>query len=154
MKFTKLKLFSPLLVKEEAPYENPWDGGEDFRIMLESEKKKCRNEICENITEMLSPTELPHMFKNSVYSAVPTVEEKGKKLMLVLDCECYRTLSEPELDSLCSWWEDVLTKMNTVLSNIAVRTKRMGKIYIYLHYDRGWTIEPVSPDNSGGDKIE
>jgi len=82
MKFKKLKLFSPLLVKEEAPYENPWDGGEDFRIMLESEKKKCRNEICENITEMLSPTELPHMFKSTVYSAVPTVEEKGKSSCL------------------------------------------------------------------------
>lgn len=146
MRLVKLKLFSPLLVKGEAPYENPWDGGEDYRILLEGEKKKCRDEICESITEMLSPTELPPNFTNAVFSAVPTVEERNKKFMLVLDCECYRILSESELDFLCGWWEDILTKMNTVLSSIAVRTKRMGKIYIYLHYHKGWTIEPVFPE--------
>ena len=146
MKSIKLKLFSPLLVKGEAPYENPWDGGEDYRILLESEKKKCRAEISENITEMLSPTEPPHTFANAIFSAVPTVEEKERKLMLVLDCECRRTLSESEIDRLCEWWEDMLIKMNTVLSNIVIRTKKMGKIFIHIHYHKGWMIEPVFPD--------
>ena len=143
MKPIKLKLFSPLLIKGEAPYENPWDGGEEYRILLESEKKKGRAEISDNITEMLAPTELPQNFRNSIYSAVPTIEEKDNRLMLVLDCECYRTLSESESDYLCGWWEDILSKVNNVLSNIVIKTKKMGKIYIYLHYHNGWMIEPV-----------
>ncbi len=30
VKFIKLKLFSPIMVKGEAPYENPWDGSDNL----------------------------------------------------------------------------------------------------------------------------
>lgn len=149
MKSIKLRLFSPLMVKGETPYENPWDGGEDYRILLESEKKKCRAEISDNITEMLFPVALPQTFRSAVYSAVPTIGEKDKRLMLVLDCECFRTLSESEIDRLCDWWEDMLIKVNTVLSNIVIKTKKMGKIFIHIHYQNGWMIEPVFPAIKG-----
>jgi len=39
VKFIKLKLFSPIMVKGEAPYENPWDSGDDYRFLIEREKK-------------------------------------------------------------------------------------------------------------------
>ena len=47
-RFLKLKLFSPIIVKGEAPYENPWDGGDDYRVLVETEKRKCRDEIYVN----------------------------------------------------------------------------------------------------------
>ena len=41
MKFIKLKLFSPISVKGEAPYENPWDGGDDYRILINAKRKNA-----------------------------------------------------------------------------------------------------------------
>ena len=39
MKFIKLKLFSPISVKGEAPYENPWDSSDDYRIYNRASRK-------------------------------------------------------------------------------------------------------------------
>ena len=91
-RFLKLKLFSPIIVKGEAPYENPWDGGDDYRVLVETEKRKCRDEIYVNACEALAPVVLPHPFERRIFSAVPVVEEKDGRLMLSLNCECYRRL--------------------------------------------------------------
>ena len=145
MKSIKLKLFSPIMVKGEAPYENPWDGGDDYRILIEREKKKCRNEMYEAVCETLSPVVLPSGFENSIYSAVPSIEEKDNHLMLSLNCECSRTLSESELDRLCGWWEKRVSEANERLRKIQIKTKKLGRIYIYLWYMNGWSIEPIFP---------
>ncbi len=147
MKFIKLKLFSPIMVKGEAPYENPWDGGDDYRILIEREKKKCRNEMYEAVCENLSPVVLPSGFERSIYSAVPALEEKDKRLMLSLNCECSRTLSESELDRLCDWWEKMVSEADERLRKIQIKTKKLGRIYIYLWYMNGWSIEPIFPAN-------
>ena len=76
MKFVKLKLFSPIMVKGEVPYENPWDGGDDYRVLIEREKKKCRNEIYVSSCNALTPVSLPQRFESRIYSAVPAIEEK------------------------------------------------------------------------------
>ena len=145
MKFIKLKLFSPIMVKGEAPYENPWDGGEDYRVLIEREKKKCMDEIYVNACGALSPIVLPHCFERRIYSAVPAVEEKDGKLMLCLNCECYNTLSESEIDELCGWWENTVVEANERLRKKEIKTKKLGSIFIYLWFMKGWTIEPVFP---------
>ena len=150
MKFIKLKLFSPISVKGEAPYENPWDNYEDFRVLIEREKKICRNEICENACEALLPIVLPGCFERRIYSAVPAVEEKDGHLMLCLNCECYRTLSESELDELCGWWENTVVEANEILCKKQIKTKKLGRIIIYLWFMSGWAIEPVFPAGQGG----
>ena len=145
MKFIKLKLFSPIMAKGEASYENPWDGGDDYRILIEREKKKCRNDMYEAVCENLSPVVLPHCFEHSIYSAVPAIEEKNDRLMLCLNCECYRTLSESELDKLCDWWENKVFEANERLSKIRIKTKKLGRIIIYLWFMNGWSVEPIFP---------
>ncbi|MBO6115528.1 MAG: hypothetical protein J6P14_00025 [Ruminococcus sp.] len=150
MKFVKLKLFSPIMVKGEAPYENPWDDGDDYRIFIEREKKKCMSEIYVNVCGALSPIVLPQFFERRIYSAVPVVEEKDGKLMLCLNCECYSTLSESELDELCGWWENTVVEANERLSKKQIKTKKLGRIIIYLWFMKGWTIEPVFPARQGG----
>ena len=143
MKFTKLKLFSPLLVKGEAPSENPWDSTEDFRVLTEPEKKKCRSEIYEAVSEELETLVLPAAFGRMIYSAVPAFEEKNGRLMLCLNCECYRTLSESELDELCDWWENLLSDCNDSLSNTGIKTHRYGRIYVHVWFLNNWTVEPI-----------
>ena len=150
MKFVKLKLFSPIMVKGEAPYENPWDGGDDYRILIEREKKKCISEMYGAVCETLSPVILPCGFERRIYSAVPAIEEKNGRLMLCLNCECYRTLSESELDELCSWWEIRVAQANERLSKMQIKTKKLGRIIIYLWFMKGWAIEPVFPATQGG----
>ncbi|WP_455529753.1 hypothetical protein [Ruminococcus sp.] len=145
MKFIKLKLFSPIMAKGETPYENPWDGGDDYRILIEREKKKCRDDMYEAVCENLFPIVLPHCFEHSIYSAVPAIEEKNGRLMLCLNCECYRTLSESELDELCSWWENKVVEANERLSKIRIKAKKLGRIIIYLWFMNGWSIEPIFP---------
>ena len=150
MKFVKLKLFSPIMVKGEAPYENLWDGGDDYRILIEREKKKCSSEIYGAVCEALSPVILPCGFERRIYSAVPAIEEKNGKLMLCLNCECYSTLAESELDELCSWWEIRVAQANERLSKMQIKTKKLGRIIIYLWFMKGWAIEPVFPAAQGG----
>jgi len=150
MKFVKLKLFSPIMVKGEAPYENPWDGGDDYRILIEREKKKCISEMYGAVCETLSPVILHCGFERRIYSAVPAIEEKNGRLMLCLNCECYRTLSESELDELCSWWEIRVAQANERLSKMQIKTKKLGRIIIYLWFMKGWAIEPVFPAAQGG----
>ena len=149
-RFLKLKLYSPIIVKGEAPYENPWDGGDDYRFLIEREKKKCRDEIYVNVCESLAPIVLPRSFERRIFSAVPVVEEKEEKLMLSLNCECYRRLSEAELDELCGWWENTVIEANERLSKKQIKTKKLGRIFIYLWFMKGWTIEPVFPAKQGG----
>ena len=110
MKFIKLKLFSPIMAKGEAPYENPWDGGDDYRILIEREKKKCRNDMYEAVCENLSPIVLPHCLEHCIYSAVPAVEEKDGRI-----------------------------------SKIRIKTKKLGRIIIYLWFMNGWSVEPIFP---------
>ena len=153
-RFLKLKLFSPIMVKGEAPYENPWDGDNDYRVLIEREKKKCMSEIYVNVCGALSPIVLSQFFERRIYSAVPVVEEKDGKLMLCLNCECYRTLSESEIDELCGWWENTVVEANERLANERLRkkqikTKGLGRIIIYLWFMKGWAIEPVFPANQG-----
>ena len=142
-KFTKLKLFSPIMAKGEAPYENPWDGGDDFRILTEPEKKKCRTEIYEAVSEMLDPLVVPMSLEHRIHSAVPTTEEKDGRLMLALNCDCFGALTESELDELCSWWETQVVEANEVLQKNSIPTKPLGKIYVYIWYMNGWAIEPI-----------
>ena len=137
MKFIKLKLFSPISVKGEAPYENPWDGGDDYRVLIEREKKKCMDEIYVNACGTLSPIVLPPCFERRIYSAVPA-------------CECYRTLSESEIDELCGWWENTVVEANERLRKKQIKTKKLGRIIIYLWFMKGWAIEPVFPARQGG----
>ncbi len=150
-RFLKLKLFSPIIVKGEAPYENPWDGGDDYRVLIEREKKKCMSEIYTNVCENLAPVVIPPCFERHIYSAVPTVEEKDGKLMLCLNCECYSTLSESELDELCTWWEKRVAQANESLSKMQIKTRKLGRIIIYLWFMNGWAIEPVFPAGQGGE---
>ena len=145
MKFVKLKLFSPIMVKGEAPYENPWDGGDDYRVLIEREKKKCMSEIYTNVCENFAPVVIPPCFERRIYSAVPTVEEKNGRLMLCLDCECYSTLAESELDELCTWWEKRVVQANESLSKMQIKTRKLGRIIIYLWFMNGWAIEPIFP---------
>lgn len=85
-----LKLISPISAKCDAPYENPWDCGEDYSIMTEIEKMKCQKEISKAVCRLIMPknsrrglmkdfdrkTEL----EKKVFSAVPSVEEnKGRQ---------------------------------------------------------------------------
>ena len=149
-RFLKLKLYSPIIVKGEAPYENPWDGDNDYRVLIEREKKKCRSEIYTNVCENLAPVVIPPCFERRIYSAVPAVEEKNGRLKLCLNCECYRTLSESELDELCGWWENTVVEANERLSKKQINTKKLGRIIIYLWFMKGWTIEPVFPARQGG----
>ena len=132
MKFTKLKLLSPIMAKGEAPYESPRDGGEDFRILTEPEKKKCRTEIYEAVSEMLDPLVVPMSLERRIHSAVPTTEEKDGRLMLALNCDCFGTLTESEPDELCSWWENQVVEANEVLQKNSIPTKPLGKIYVYM----------------------
>ncbi|MGN0615298.1 hypothetical protein [Ruminococcus flavefaciens] len=145
MKIVKLKLFSPIMVKGEAPYENPWDSGDDYRVLIEREKKKCISEIYTNVCEMLAPVVIPPCFERRIYSAVPAIEEKNGRLMLCLNCECYRTLSESELDELCTWWEKRVVQANESLSKMQIKTRKLGRIIIYLWFMNGWAIEPIFP---------
>ena len=145
MKFIKLKLFSPISVKGEAPYENPWDGGDDWRFLTEPEKKKCMSEIYTNVCETLTPVIVPPCFERRIYSAFPAVEEKDGYIMLCLNCECYRTLSESEIDELCGWWENSVVEANERLHKKQIKTKKRGRIFIYLWFMKGWAIEPVFP---------
>ena len=145
MKFIKLKLFSPISVKGEAPYENPWDGGDDWRFLTEPEKKKCMSEIYTNVFETLTPVIVPPCFERRIYSAFPAVEEKDGYIMLCLNCECYRTLSESEIDELCGWWENSVVEANERLHKKQIKTKKLGRIFIYLWFMKGWAIEPVFP---------
>lgn len=144
-KLIKLKLLSPIIAKGEAPYENPWDGGEDFRILTEPEKKRCRAEIHEAVIEMLEPTFIPRIFERSIFSAVPDIEEHSGRLVLALNCECYRALSEAELDELCRWWENKVIKTSEALEKIRISTKKLGRIYVYIWFLNGWAVEPVFP---------
>ena len=148
-RFLKLKLFSPIMVKGEAPYENPWDGDNDYRVLIEREKKKCMSEIYVNVCGALSPIVLSQFFERRIYSAVPVVEEKDGKLMLCLNCECYRTLSESEIDELCGWWENTVVEANERLRKKQIKSKGLGRIIIYLWFMKGWAIEPVFPANQG-----
>ena len=150
MKFIKLNLFSPITIKGETPYENPWDGGDDNRILIEREKKKCREEVYAGVCEMFSPLVLPLYFEHRVYSAFPTVEMRNDRLMLSLNCECYRTLSEEELDELCEWWENTVAEASEIMCKKQVKTKKCGRICIYLWFMNGWSIEPVYPAAQGG----
>ena len=148
-RFLKLKLFSPIIVKGEAPYENRWDGDNDYRVFIEREKKKCMSEIYTNVCETLAPVVIPPCFERRIYSAVPAVEEKNGRLMLCLNCECYRTLSESEIDELCGWWENTVVEVNERLRKKQIKTKKLGRIIIYLWFMNGWAIEPVFPANQG-----
>ena len=143
MKLIKLKLFSPIIVKGEAPYENPWDNTEDFRPLTEFEKRKCRAEIYEAVSRTLSPTVPPHSFERRIYSAVPAIEEKDGRTMLVLNCECYRILSESELDDLCDWWENKIVEAHEQLHKSEIKTKKLGRIFIHLWFMKNWAIEPI-----------
>ena len=145
MKLIKLKLFSPIMVKGEAPYENPWDGGDDWCFLTEPEKKKCMSEIYTNVCETLTPVIVPPCFERRIYSAFPALEEKDGYIMLCLNCECYRTLSESEIDELCGWWENSVVEANARLHKKQIKTKKLGRIFIYLWFMKGWAIEPVFP---------
>ena len=149
MKLIKLKLFSPVIIKGEAPYENPWDGGEDFRILTEPEKKKCRNEINEVINEAFETILLPVTFERKIYSTFASAEEKDGRLMLSLSCECYRHLSENETDELCGWWENLVVETSELLCKRQIKTRKLGKIIIYLWFMKGWAIEPVITSMEG-----
>ena len=142
-KLIKLKLFSPVIVKGESPYENPWDSGEDYRILIEPEKKLCRNEMYETISENLDPLVIPVGFEHTIYSAVPALEVKDGHLMLVLNCECFGRLSEAQLDEFCDWWENLLSDANETLSRMQIKTKKLGRIYVHVWYLNGWSVEPV-----------
>lgn len=143
MKFTKLKLLSPIMAKGETPYENPWDSGEDFRILTEPEKKKCRTEIYEAVSEIIDPLVVPMSLERRIHSAVPTVEENDGQLMLALNCECFGALTETQLDELCGWWENQIVEANEVLRKNSTPTKSLGKIYINIWCMKSWAIEPI-----------
>ena len=136
-RFLKLKLFAPIIVKGEATYENPWDGGDDYRVLVETEKRMCRDEIYVNACEALAPVVLPHPFERRIFSAVPVVEEKDGKLMLSLNCECYRRLSEAELDELCDWWENTVAEASEELSKRRIKTKKARRYrHLPVVYER------------------
>jgi hypothetical protein len=179
MKFIKLKLFSHIKVKGEAPYESVisrfenasvsdsrlplckqeaswraatrkgaqalcWDSCDDERFLTEREKKKYKAEIYNNACEALLPVVIPQSFERCIYSAVPSVEEKDGRTMLVLNCECYRTLSEAELDEICEWWENKIVEAHEHLNRKQIKIRKHGNISIYLWY-KGWAVEPVFP---------
>ena len=63
--------------------------------------------------------------------------------MLVLNCECYRILSESELDDLCDWWENKIVEAHERLHKEQIKTKRLGRIFIHLWFMKNWAIEPI-----------
>lgn len=148
----KLKLISPISAKCDAPYENPWDGGEDYSIMTEIEKIKCQKEISEAVCQLIMPKNSRRGLMNNfnrqseldkkVFSAVPTVEENNGRLVLILNCKCFKILIEQELDEFCIWWENQVVRVNEILKNSRVPTKKFGKIYVYIWFIKGWAIEP------------
>lgn len=150
VKYIKLKLLSPIAAKSEAPYENPWDGGEDYRIMTEPEKKKCIDEIRNAVCGLFrAKYSLADEFDSGsevcrkVLSAAPSVEEINGRLMLVLNCKCSGTLSESELDELCEWWEDQVIDAHEQLKDKGVKTAKFRRIFVYIWFINGWSIEPV-----------
>ncbi len=150
MKNIMLKLISPIAAKSEAPYENPWDGGEEYRILTEPEKWKCIDEIRSAVCELLRPEYsisdefgCDSVVGRKVLSAVPSVEEINGRLMLVLNCKCTSTLSESELDELCEWWENQVVDAHEQLKNKSVKTPKFRRIFVYIWFINGWSIETV-----------
>ena len=150
VKYIKLKLLSPIAAKSEAPYENPWDGGEDYRIMTEPEKRKCIGEISKAVCKLFFPKySLADEFGSGsevgrkVLSAAPSVEKINGRLMLVLNCKCTSTLSESELDELCEWWENQVVDAHEQLKDNSVKTAKFRRIFVYIWFINGWSIEPV-----------
>lgn len=114
-------------------------------MLTEPEKRKCRSEIYEAISDALDPLVLPASFERKIYSAVSALEEKYGRLMLALNCECYRTLSEAELDELCGWWEENLSENNDEMSRKQIKTGKLGRIIIHTWFLNNWAVEPVFP---------
>lgn len=154
MKFKKIKLISPILVKAEKTYENPWDSSDDYYILNENEKKKCFNDIYTNVCEILSPIFLPTSLDHIIYSAVPAVEINNGQLKLSLSCECYHMLTESEINALCKWWKSIIAEANEYLCKKHIKTKKNGRILILLWFMKDWTIETVFPDSKGDKKYE
>ncbi len=156
MKNMILKLYSPIAAKIETPYENPWDSSGDYKVMTEHEKMKYKTEISEIICNnffknSINSDIIPNCLKNisqKIISTVISIEEKDRKLMLVLNCNICNCLRDTELDELCDCWERQIYNTNEILKNAYIPSKKHGKIYVYIWLIKGWAIEPILIPNN------
>jgi len=53
----QIKLYSPVQIECEMPYEPPWMLGEDYRRLTNSEKVLCRDAVSEGMRRCMTPSE-------------------------------------------------------------------------------------------------
>lgn len=140
-----LKLYSPMRIECETAYEPPWMLGDDYRLLTNSEKLLCKDEVAEAMRRCMSKEEKRSglmvryhnhdTIKRKVQSAVPGVEARNGTLMAVLVCKCSEPLSVYEQDALTDWWDDECQSgYGRELRLTRIISKHFGRIWVKLWY--------------------
>ena len=111
-----LKLYSPLRIECAVPYEPPWILSDDYRLLTDSEKPLCKDEVAEAMQRCLSAAEKKNglmvrccpndTIKRKVLSAFPGVAVYNGILTAVLTCRCSDPLTVYEQKRLADWWKN------------------------------------------------
>ena len=148
----QIKLYSPVQIECEMPYEPPWMLGDDYRCLTSSEKLLCKDKVAEGMHRCMTPEERKRgmmvryqkndAVKRKIISAVPDVEIKNGRLMAVLTCSCTEPLTVYEQDSLAGWWENECQNgYGRELRLTRIKTKQFGRIWVKLWYaESDWNI--------------
>ncbi len=140
-----LKLYTPLRIECAVPYEPPWILSDDYRLLTNSEKLLCRDDVAEAMRRCMSAAEKknglmvryrPHdTIKRKVQSAYPGVEVRGGVLTAILDCRCSEPLTVYEQDALADWWEsECQSGYGRELRLTRIISKQFGRIWVKLWY--------------------
>lgn len=141
----EIKLFSPMRIECAVPYEPPWILSDDYRLLSNSEKLLCKDEIAEGMQRCMSYKERQNglmvrylkndAIKRKIISAVPGVEVRNGTLMAVLHCRYSKPLSVYEQDALADWWEDECQSgYGRELRLTRIISKHFGRIWVKLWY--------------------
>ena len=140
-----LKLFSPMRIECETAYEPPWILGDDYRLLTDSEKPLCMDEVAEAMQRCMSKEEKhsglmvryhPNdTIKSKVLSAIPGVAVHNGILTAVLTCRCSDPLTVYEQKRLADWWKDECRSgYGRELRLTRIISKQFGRIWVKLWY--------------------
>ena len=140
-----LKLFSPLRIECAVPYEPPWILSDDYRLLTDSEKPLCMDEVAEAMQRCLSAAEKENglmvrcrpndTIKRKVLSAFPGVAVHNGILTAVLTCRCSDPLTVYEQKRLADWWKnECRSGYGRELRLTKILSKHFGRIWVKLWY--------------------
>ena len=137
----QIKLYSPIQIECEMPYEPPWMLGEDYRKLTNSEKVLCKDAVSEGMRKNKLSYRKNDDIQRKLLSLNPDVEVRNGRLMAVLTCSFAELLTAQERNSFVEWWKNECRNgYGKELRLTKIKTKKFGRIWVNLWNVSDWNI--------------